>query len=122
MVNKRTRPLGANVVVIKRAPLALDTRDNSLWRDWDNATFTTVRFCLVEPFPLAEKLNFEINRDREFSQSAVRIYMPPETDCIYTDRIEYDGYTWNVLGHPAKWIQFDATPEHLAVIAQIRHG
>ena len=118
----RTRPLGDTTVVIIRAPLELDPRDNSLWRNWDAAVHTTVEKCMVEPFPLAEKLNFEINKDREFAQSAVRIYMPPNSDVLYTDRILYDGYEWNVLGHPGKWVAFSGVADHIAVIAQIRHG
>lgn len=117
-----TRPLGKNTIIIVRAPLVIDNRDNTKWRDWDNATETTVRNCMVEPFPLAEKLNFEIGRDREFAQSAVRIYMPADTDIIYTDRLLHDGYTWQVLGHPGLWFDFKANRNHKAVIAQIRQG
>jgi head-tail adaptor len=77
---------------------------------------------MVEPFPLAEKLNLEINKDREFSQSAVRIYVQPATDVVYTDRIEHDGHTWNVLGHPGLWFDTKNNRHHKAVIAQIRQG
>lgn len=117
-----TTRLGKNIIVVVRAPLVLDNRDNTLWRDWDNATRTEVKFNMIEPFPLAEKLNFEINQDREFSQSAIRIYTQPETDILYTDRIEHDGYTWQVLGHPGLWYDFKAKKHHKAVIAQIRQG
>jgi len=77
---------------------------------------------MIEPFPLAEKLNFEDNRAREFSRSAVRIYAPGDTDVVYTDRLEFDGYEWSVLGHPGKWYDFKAKINHIAVIAQIRQG
>lgn len=117
-----TKPLGKNTVYIKRAPLVTDSRDNTLYRDWDNATLTPINDCMVEPFPLAEKLNYEDNRDREFSRSAVRIYCPPTTDVVYTDRIVHDGYEWSVLGHPGTWYDFKAKKHHKSVIAQIRQG
>jgi len=77
---------------------------------------------MIEPFPLAEKLNFEINQDREFSQSAIRVYAPADTDIIYTDRLEHDGYIWQVLGHPGLWFDFKNNRHHKAVIAQIKQG
>jgi hypothetical protein len=117
-----TTRLGKTSIVVVRAPLVLDTRDNSYWRDWDNAVRTTLNNCMVEPFPLAEKLNFEINKDREFSQSAIRVYTQADADVIYTDRLEYDGYSWQVLGHPGLWVDLRNNRNHKAVIAQIRQG
>ena len=77
---------------------------------------------MVEPFPIAEKLNFEDNRDREYARSAVRIYAPPDTDVVYTDRIEWNGYEWQVLGHPGLWVDMRNRQDHVALIAQIRRG
>lgn len=117
-----TRALGSETVIVKRAPLKTDSRDNSKWRDWANATQTTVKKCMIEPFPLAEKLNYEDNRDREFARSAVRIYMPPGTDVVSTDRLIWDGKEYQVLGHPGKWSRFNGKEHHISVIAQIREG
>lgn len=117
-----TRALGKSVIVIVRAPLLTDSRDNTLYRDWENATRTTVINCMVQPFPMAEKLNFEDNRDREYSRSAARFYLPPDADVIYTDRIEFDGHEWQVLGHPGTWFDFKSKRHHIAVIGQIRQG
>ena len=114
--------LGKNVVTRKRAALETDPRDNSQWRDWDNAVETDITDCMVEPFPLAEKLNFEDARDREFGQSAVRIYCPPGTDFVYTDRVLIDGYEYSILGHPGTWYDFKAKKHHVALIAQLRQG
>lgn len=117
-----TKPLGLNVIYIIRAPLVKDTRDNSFYRDWSNATETEIRNCMVEPYPMAEKLNLEENREREFVQSAVRMFVPPETDVVYTDRVRFDDELFQVLGHPFTWFDFRAKRVWKAVIAQFRAG
>lgn len=114
--------LGKNTVTRIRAPLATDPRDNSLYRDWDNAEELEISRCMVEPFPLSEKLNFEDEVSREFSQSAVRVYAPPTTDLVYTDRLRFDGNEYNILGHPGRWYDFSGKLDHVAAIAQIREG
>lgn len=77
---------------------------------------------MAEPFPMAEKLNFEDNRGREYSRTAKRFYMPPLTDILYTDRILHDGETYEVFGHPGKWFDLEGNAEHIAVIGRIRSG
>jgi hypothetical protein len=121
-VPRPTRPLGNNTVTIVRAPLVADPRDTSLYRDWDNATSTEVANCMVEPFPLAEKLNHEENRDREFSRSAVRVYMPEDSDVLRTDRMVFDGDQYEIFGHPGRWFDPRGVRNHIAVIARIREG
>jgi hypothetical protein len=77
---------------------------------------------MVEPFPLAEKLNHEENRDREFSRTAFRVYMPADTDVLRTDRLVIDGLECDVFGHPGPWFDFKGIKNHVAVIARIREG
>ena len=114
--------LGKNTIIIIRATLITDSRDNTLYRDWDNTTQTVVKNCMVEPFPMAEKLNFEDSRDREFARSACRFYLPRDTDIVYTDRILFDTFEWQVLGHPGIWYDFKAFRHHKTAIGQIRLG
>lgn len=109
-------------VVIIRAPLIINSRDNTPWRDWDNASQTTVEGCMVEPFPLAEKLNFEENRDREFARTALRIWVPSGTDITYTDRVLYNSRLYDVFGDPGFWKNFDGEVHHIAFIARYRAG
>lgn len=109
-------------LVIIRAPLLIDSRDNTPWRDWDNAIETVVNGCFVQPFPLAEKLNFEENRDREFARTAVRMWVPPTTDVTYTDRVRYNNRLYDVFGDPGLWISFDAQKQHISFIARYREG
>jgi|SRR6476646_176423 len=114
--------LGKNMVVIKRAPLVRDPRDNSLYRDWSRATLTEVTECMIEPFPMAEKLNIEDNRDREYSKSAERVYMPAGTDVVYTDHLIFQGKEWSVLGYPGVWYDLQGNMRYVSVIAVIRQG
>lgn len=109
-------------IVIIRAPLLIDARDNTPWRDWDNAVETTINNCMVEPFPLAEKLNFEDNRDREYSRTAIRIWVPPSTDVVYTDRVRWGADIFDVFGTPGRWINFDGKLQHISFIARVRVG
>lgn len=117
-----SRALGNETVTIIRAPLKTDPRDNSKWRDWGDATEVVITRCMVQPFPLAEKLNYEEGRDREFARSAVRMYLPPGSDVVSTDRIEWNNREYQVLGHPGIWSRFNGDAHHVAIIAQIREG
>ena len=116
------RPLGSDTIVIVRAPLITDPRDGSEYRDWNNATSTPISQCMVEPFMLAEKLNFEENRDREYARTALRIYAPPGTDIDINDRVEFEDHTYDVFGHPGRWRRFNGVERYVSVIGRIREG
>lgn len=116
------RPLGSDTITILRAPLATDPRDGTQYRDWNNATSTTVHRCNVQPFPLAEKLNFEFNLDREFSRTAIRIYAPPGTDFLPEDRILFNGTSYDIFGSKGDWRRFSGSPHHVQVIARQLEG
>ncbi len=116
------RPLGSDTFVIISAPLVVDPRDGSQYRDWDNASRTTVTQASVQPFPMAEKLNFEDNRDREFSRTAVRIFAPPGTRVEPTDRIEFDGGVYDVFGQAGPWRRFSGAERYVQLIGRIREG
>lgn len=109
-------------VTVIRAPLLIDSRDGTPWRDWDNAVETLIENCMVEPFPMAEKLNYEENRDREFARTALRVWVPRGTDVIYTDRIRTNGRIYDVFGDPGFWKTFKAEVHHIAFIARYRAG
>lgn len=117
-----TRPLGNQSIVVVRAPLAPNARDGTLERNWAAATRTTVSGCSVQPFKLAEKLNFEDNREREFARTALRVFAPAGTDIESTDRMEYAGKTFDVFGHSGSWNDFTGTQHHVAFVARLREG
>jgi len=116
------RPLGADTFTIQRAPLVVDPRDGSKYRDWNNPTEISVRDANVQPFPMAEKLNYEENKDREFSRTAIRIWAPSGTRFEPEDRIVYLGETYEVFGHQGTWHRFSGLEHHVQVIARIREG
>jgi hypothetical protein len=50
------------------------------------------------------------------------MYMPAGTDVIYSDRIDWNGNEYQVLGHPGRWSSFNGKEHHVAVIAMQRAG
>lgn len=113
---------GAATVTVVRAPLVKDPRSGAFARDWTNPTRTQVRYCSVQSFPLAEKLNFEVMDSREYARSSLRVYAPAGTDVEPTDRIEYRGKTYEVFGHAAEWFDLGENPHHVAFVIRIRTG
>jgi len=116
------RPLGSDTFTIVRAPLVTDPVDGSQYRDWDHPTQTVVTQANIQPFPMAEKLNFEDNRDREYSRTAVRVYAPPGTRVEPTDRILFDGKTYDIFGQDGPWRRFSGQERVVQFIARIREG
>ena len=113
---------GSESFTILRAPLIVDPRDGSMYRDWDNAIPIIINNSSIQPFPMAEKLNFEENRDREYSRTAIRIYSPAGTRFEPTDRISYLGQTYDVFGHQGVWHRHSGVEHHVQIIARLREG
>jgi hypothetical protein len=116
------RPLGQQSFIRRRAPLVTNPRDNTAYRDWDNAVDTVITNCSIQPYRLSEKLNFEITVEREFSRTSMRFFCPPETDIESTDRILYDGHEYDVLGHEGAWFDLHGNRHHVAFIGRRREG
>ncbi len=116
-------PLGNDEYVVVRAELVEDSRDGTLYRDWANATRTTVTAAKVNPFQLAEKLNFEINAEREYTRTGLKFFAPPGSLMPEaTDRIEYRDKTYSVFGHPMMWTDFEGNDHHIEFVAQLKEG
>lgn len=71
---------------------------------------------MVEPYPLAEKLNVEDMRDREFVRTALRVYAPKTTVVYYTDRFLFQGVLYKAFGDANDWFHFDGTKNHVTFI------
>lgn len=117
-------PLGEDEYTIVRAPLVSDPRDGSLYRDWDNATEFVVVGAKVNPFQLAEKLQFEINAEREYSRTGMKFFGPPDDEALPqdTDRIEYNGDLYEVFGIPMMWTDFEGNADHVEFVGQLKKG
>lgn len=113
--------LGDDTFTIVRAPLVESSRDGSKYRDWANAIRIDVVDSKVNPFQLAEKLNFEVNADREFARTGLKFFYPP-TVILHTDRIEYKGETYTVFGHPQIWTDFEGVEDHGEMVVQLKEG
>lgn len=108
--------LGSSIVVVVRAPLVSD--GGGKYRDWNSATRTSVTGCDVQPFKLSEKLSFEDDADREFQRAGYRFYCPATADIVYTDRIEWNGHTYEVFGGVGLWYRLAGMPDHIAFVAR----
>lgn len=114
--------LGSDDIIIKRAPLVTDTRDNTQYRDWANATETPVKNCNVQPFLLTDKLKVERNMDREFVDDTWRVWAPPGTDVLYTDRVEFRGIEYEVRGLSGEWRDLEGHTHHVNFMIRRREG
>ena len=115
-------PLGNDVFYVLRAPLVADARTGSLSRDWSQAARLPVIWALITPFELAQKLSVEDNREREFSQTHFKVFAPPGTDIVYTDRIEYWSEVYIVSGSVRRWRDFDGCEDHVEFVVQLQGG
>lgn len=114
-------PLGKDTFTILRASLVEDPSDGSWYRDWTNAEEIVVENAKVNPFQLAEKLNFEINAEREYARTGMKFFAPP-TEVFSTDRILYRGEVYTVFGHPQTWTDFEGNDDHTEFVAQLKEG
>lgn len=115
--------LGSDTITILSAPMIQDTRTGAYIRDWDNPTSTPVIDVMVEPFPMAEKLNFEDSvNSREFVRTAYRFYCPPGTDIDPEDRILWGGLELSVFGYPGPWKRFSGALHHVVFIGRVEKG
>lgn len=114
--------LGSDSFYVVRAVFVVDSVDLSEHEDWANATQTLVTSANVQPFPVSTISSKEENRDRSFEQTLLRIYAPAATDVRYTDRILFDGVTYDVFGNPNEWRTFSGAKHHLAFLVRLRSG
>jgi hypothetical protein len=66
--------------------------------DWDTATRTTVDGCSVQPAPADE---FTVDRDTFITRW--QVFAPGGTDASATDRVEWQGDTYDIDGDVLRW-------------------
>lgn len=116
------RPLGKEKITVIRAELVPVSRDGDLERDWDNATRTTISGCNVQPFILSEKFLSEDMKDREFLRYSLRVWGPAGMDVVYTDRAEWRGKEYEVLGLNQTWSHIMGPDHHTSFVLVERVG
>lgn len=90
--------LGNHTITVVRAPLVTDPYGNEgTERDWDNAAEHQVQGCSVQGQPSAE-----FTRDRDLVVIRKEVYAPPEADLLASDRVRWDGATYDVDGQPQR--------------------
>lgn len=116
--------LGTETITRLRAPLVTDTRDNSVSQDWDNATSFDIEGCLVEPFRMSvgSKNISEDMEGRMWTKQVFRIFVPPDSDFVFTDRLIWRGIQMDVLGSVALWVDFEGNEDHIQFLGLERLG
>jgi hypothetical protein len=94
--------LGNDAVSVLRAPTSDDAYGNDDVRDWDAATSTPVTGCSFQPLE-GSGFSEEVTVGRESVISRWVLYAPPDTDVLPTDRVQFDGVTYEVDGEPQRW-------------------
>lgn len=98
-----------------RAPLVRDAYGNET-RDWDGAAELGLP-AAVGPMSTAEDVD-----DQQRTTTRWRIILPPSVDVEATDRIRWDGFTFEVDGEVERWKR-RGRPHHVeAVLLKVIQG
>lgn len=116
------RPLGIETITILRAPLVASSRDNSQQRDWPNAVTHDLLQCNVQPFILSEKYTAEINTEREYLTVLFKVWAPAGSDVLYTDRAQWRGTEYEILGLTGNWDHIMGGEHHKSFLLRLRQG
>ena len=119
------RRLGHDTITILKPAVEVDADDNSQYLDYGNPTEIEVRFCSVQPFLPADKLQFEITADRDYARATWVVFAPSTEDTRAIeprDRIEFQGRVYEVFGEVGAWRRFNGANHHVQIILQTREG
>lgn len=88
--------LGPHTITVVRAGFLTDRYGNQTSeRDWVNAAEHTQPGCSVQGQPSSE-----FTRDRDTVVIRKELYAPVDTDLLATDRVRWEGNTYDVNGEP----------------------
>lgn len=105
-----TTPGGQQVTRL-RADLISDGRHGGLARDWPHAAAEVIDGVSVQPFATAES-----TLDAAYVADRLRLFAPPEADVASTDRIIYDGVTYEVDGSAQRWYDLAGRADHVEAV------
>lgn len=86
-----------HVVSVTRAPLVSDGK-GGVFPDWPNAVTSSTPAAWVQPVSSDEQ---SLNEDRVVARW--KIFLPPAVDLLPTDRLVWDGETYQVDGEVQLW-------------------
>jgi hypothetical protein len=107
---------GRQTIYRLRADVTEDDHGNDV-RDWTTPDQKAIRGCAVEPGAPAEYL---IGRDASRVQWFVMA--PLRADVRGTDRVKWQGVTYEVSGQPAPWPSDSGRLDYLAIVLQTWNG
>lgn len=92
------RNLGPHTVTVVKPGEKPDDYGPGSSPDWDNTTDADVPGCSVQPAPADE---FTVDRDTFLTRYVA--YCPPSIDVSATDRIRWQGQTYDIDGDVLRW-------------------
>ncbi|MFF1820391.1 hypothetical protein ACFVWG_24005 [Kribbella sp. NPDC058245] len=90
--------LGPHTITVVRPGTKPAEYGNTTQPDWANPTATTVAGCSVQPIPAPA-----YTVDQDSSQTRWSVWAPGGTDVQATDRVLWNGDTYDVDGAPQRW-------------------
>lgn len=112
---------GEEILTVRTAPIIDDGRGGKI-RDWANATETIIVGAVVHPIKLSDGSSAEINGDRSYARTSMKVYAPGGTVVNYYDRVVHRGIEYDVSSHSRPWTDFEGMEDHVAFIMQRREG
>jgi hypothetical protein len=103
--------LGSQKITRVRATDVADGRHGGKARDWKSAEHAVIYGVSVQPFATAES-----TLQAAYVADRLRVFAPPGTDLLPTDRIIYDGTTYEVDGSAQRWHDAGGADHHLELI------
>jgi hypothetical protein len=106
MIERRT------VITVLTAPL-VEGYGGQMTRDWDHATARTT-VAHAQPYAFRGSAT-ELTDRRETLVIPYALDLPAGDPIEATDRVEFDGRTWEVEGEPGRWT-LQGVPHHVEVL------
>lgn len=117
MVSAIGRMFTEPVTILRAEPVAdRYGSQSSRQRDWSTATETETK-AGVQP-----NVNSETTGDRDQLTTAIRVWLPAGTDITATDRLRYDGGTYEIDGKPMPWKPPRGRTAHIELVARQVEG
>ena len=95
--------IAIDTVIRVRATTTTDSHGNEV-RSWGTATTSDISGCSMQPVT-----GSEANLGRDEVISRWKLFLPPSADLLPSDRVRFEGVTYEVDGSVQKWDPSDVT-------------